>query len=70
MPEHTTKEQIVREENLVFHHSYNYDFYKKKKKKGWTVAHQASLSMEFPSKNTEIGSHYLLQEIFLPDPRM
>ena len=29
----------------------------------WTVAHQAPLSMEF-CKNTRVGSHSLLQEIF------
>ena len=28
------------------------------------VAHQAPLSMEFSSKNTGVGSHFLLQEIF------
>ena len=28
------------------------------------VAHQAPLSMEFSSKNTGMGSHFLLQEIF------
>ena len=27
----------------------------------WTVACQASLSMDFPSKNTGVGSHFLLQ---------
>ena len=27
----------------------------------WTVAHQAPLSMEFPSKNTGVGCHFLLQ---------
>ena len=31
----------------------------------WTVAHQVSLSMDFPDKNTGMGSHYLLQGIFL-----
>ena len=30
----------------------------------WTVAHQAPLSMEFSSKNTGVGSHGLLQDIF------
>ena len=30
----------------------------------WTVAHQAPLSMGFPSKNTGVGCHFLLQEIF------
>ena len=30
----------------------------------WTVAWQASLSMEFFSKNTGVGSHSLLQGIF------
>ena len=31
----------------------------------WTVARQAPLSMEFPSKNTGVGCHFLLQGIFL-----
>ena len=31
----------------------------------WTVAYQASPSMDFPGKNTGVGSHFLLQEIFL-----
>ena len=31
----------------------------------WTIAHQATLSMEFPSKNTGVGFHFLLQGIFL-----
>ena len=31
----------------------------------WTVAHQAPLSMNSPGKNTEVGSHSLLQGIFL-----
>ena len=31
----------------------------------WTVAHQASLSMDFPGKNTGVGSLSLLQGIFL-----
>ena len=26
----------------------------------WTVAHQASLSMNFPGKNTGVGCHFLL----------
>ena len=30
----------------------------------WTVARQAPLSMGFPSKNTGVGCHFLLQEIF------
>ena len=30
----------------------------------WTVAHQASLSTGFPSKNTRVGCHFLLQGIF------
>ena len=30
----------------------------------WTVAHRAPLSMGFPGKNTEVGSHLLLQGIF------
>ena len=30
----------------------------------WTVACQAPLSMEFPSKNTGVGCHALLQGIF------
>ena len=30
----------------------------------WTVARQAPLSMEFPSKNTEAGCHFLLQQIY------
>ena len=31
----------------------------------WTVAHQAPLSMGFPSKNTGVGCHFLLQGTFL-----
>ena len=31
----------------------------------WTVAHQAPLSMDFPDKTTGVGSHFLLQGIFL-----
>ena len=31
----------------------------------WTVAHQAPLSMGFPSKNTGVGCHFFLQGIFL-----
>ena len=31
----------------------------------WTVAHQAPLSMDSPGKNTGVGSHLLLQGIFL-----
>ena len=31
----------------------------------WTVAHQAPLSMGSPGKNTGVGSHALLQGIFL-----
>ena len=31
----------------------------------WTVALQAPLSMEFPSKSTKLGCHFLLQGIFL-----
>ena len=30
----------------------------------WTVARQAALSMEFSGKNTGVGCHSLLQEIF------
>ena len=30
----------------------------------WTVARQAPLSMGFPSKNTEVDCHFLLQGIF------
>ena len=30
----------------------------------WTVALQASLTMNFPGKNTEVGLHFLLQGIF------
>ena len=30
----------------------------------WTVAHQAALSMGFPSKNTGVGCYSLLQGIF------
>ena len=30
----------------------------------WTVACQAPLSIEFPSKNTRVGCHLLLQRIF------
>ena len=31
----------------------------------WTVAHQASLSMGSPGKNTGVGCHTLFQGIFL-----
>ena len=31
----------------------------------WTIAHQSSLSMGFPGKITAVGSHLLLQGIFL-----
>ena len=31
----------------------------------WTVACQVPLSMGFPGKNTGVGCHFLLQEIFL-----
>ena len=31
----------------------------------WTTAHQASMSGDFPGKNTVVGCHFLLQEIFL-----
>ena len=31
----------------------------------WTVAYQASLSMEFFRQNTGVGCHFLLQRIFL-----
>ena len=31
----------------------------------WTAAHQAPLSMEFSRKNTGMGCHFFLQEIFL-----
>ena len=30
----------------------------------WTVAHQAPLSIDSPGKDTEMGCHVLLQEIF------
>ena len=30
----------------------------------WSVARQALLSMGFPGKNTGVGCHFLLQEIF------
>ena len=31
----------------------------------WTVAHQAPLTTgDFPGKNTRVGCHFLLQEIF------
>ena len=30
----------------------------------WTVAHQALLFIDSPGKNTEMGCHVLLQEIF------
>ena len=30
----------------------------------WTVAHQASLSMGFPNKNTGLGCHFLLWGVF------
>ena len=32
----------------------------------WTVALQAPLSMGFSRQNTGVGSHFLLQGIFLP----
>ena len=31
----------------------------------WTVAYQVPLSRDFPGKNTGVGCHFLLQEIFL-----
>ena len=31
----------------------------------WTIAYQASPSMDSPSKNTGVGYHFLLQGIFL-----
>ena len=31
----------------------------------WTVAHKAPLSMRFPSKNTGMHCHFLLQGLFL-----
>ena len=31
----------------------------------WTVAHQAPLSVDSPGKNTGVGSHFLLQGIFM-----
>ena len=31
----------------------------------WTVVHQALCSWDFPGKNTGVGSHFLLQGIFL-----
>ena len=30
----------------------------------WTVARQASLSMDFPGKNTRVDCYFLLQGIF------
>ena len=30
----------------------------------WTIAHQAPLSMEFSSQDTQKGCHFLLQGIF------
>ena len=33
----------------------------------WIVAHQAPLSMGFPSKNTGMGCYFLLQVIFLTE---
>ena len=30
----------------------------------WTVAHQASLSMDFPRQDYRVSCHFLLQEIF------
>ena len=30
----------------------------------WAVVHQAPLSMDFPGKNTGVGCHFRLQEIF------
>ena len=30
----------------------------------WTVAHQAPLSRDFPSKKTRVGCHFLFQGIF------
>ena len=31
----------------------------------WTIAHQAPLAWDSPSKNTGVGCHFLLQGIFL-----
>ena len=31
----------------------------------WTAAHQTPLSIDSPGKNTGVGSHFLLQKIFL-----
>ena len=31
----------------------------------WAVACQASLSVDFPGKNTRVGCHFLLQVVFL-----
>ena len=31
----------------------------------WTAAHQTSRSLESPGKNTGVGSHAILQRIFL-----
>ena len=31
----------------------------------WAIAHQAPLSVKFPSKNMEVGCHSLIQGIFL-----
>ena len=31
----------------------------------WAVAHHVPLSLGFPSKNTGVGCHFLLQRIFL-----
>ena len=31
----------------------------------WTIARQASLSMDSPGKNTTVGCHFLLQGLFL-----
>ena len=31
----------------------------------WAIAHQAPLSVNFPSKNMEVGCHSLIQGIFL-----
>ena len=35
------------------------------KRKPWTVALQAPLSVEFPGNNTGVGCHFCLQGIFL-----
>ena len=42
---------------ICFNHSILSNFFSVP----WTIAHQASLSLDFPGKNTGVGSHFFLQ---------